>query len=252
MLFLLSANTEANTILFTPGIDGELNGQLVNSAGTTIEVNPDEVISGTVFIRVESSHVTNPLTPVALTTTWGSTRAENVRKIVAHVDYNFGAPTYIELNISPDPFITPVIPNETTPQPQLAVTPALIAPHDPGLYYIIFANRAECNVNAIMSATNWRPAPAGTSNVCSDPQSTPVWNDGNDLGWDWTPDQFLQVQNNGQLSQDTYFPETATTLSSLYGANWIAIKVVPVPAAIWLFGSGLLGIIAVARRKEHS
>ena len=28
------------------------------------------------------------------------------------------------------------------------------------------------------------------------------------------------------------------------------VKVVPVPAAVWLFGSGLIGLIGVARRKE--
>jgi len=28
-----------------------------------------------------------------------------------------------------------------------------------------------------------------------------------------------------------------------------AINAVPVPAAVWLFGSGLLGLIGIARRK---
>jgi hypothetical protein len=39
---------------------------------------------------------------------------------------------------------------------------------------------------------------------------------------------------------------------SIAGANVIAKlgTVVPVPAAIWLFGSGLIGFIAVARRKS--
>ena len=29
------------------------------------------------------------------------------------------------------------------------------------------------------------------------------------------------------------------------------VAVVPVPAAVWLFGSGLLGFVGVARRKRH-
>ncbi|MEN8133637.1 MAG: VPLPA-CTERM sorting domain-containing protein, partial [Pseudomonadota bacterium] len=28
------------------------------------------------------------------------------------------------------------------------------------------------------------------------------------------------------------------------------IKVVPVPAAVWLFGSGFIGLVGVARRKK--
>ena len=29
----------------------------------------------------------------------------------------------------------------------------------------------------------------------------------------------------------------------------VDVQVVPVPAAVWLFGSGLIGLIGVARRK---
>jgi hypothetical protein len=39
-------------------------------------------------------------------------------------------------------------------------------------------------------------------------------------------------------------PLTASTISSS-----ITVSAVPVPAAVWLFGSGLLGLIGVARRK---
>jgi hypothetical protein len=30
-----------------------------------------------------------------------------------------------------------------------------------------------------------------------------------------------------------------------------SVTVVPVPAAAWLFGSGLIGLISLARRKKH-
>ena len=33
-------------------------------------------------------------------------------------------------------------------------------------------------------------------------------------------------------------------------SNVRAFSVVPVPAAVWLFGSGLLGLVGVARRKR--
>lgn len=44
-------------------------------------------------------------------------------------------------------------------------------------------------------------------------------------------------------------PVTAFSLSSTSGFNYAQAAVVPVPAAVWLFGSGLLGLIGVARRK---
>jgi len=32
--------------------------------------------------------------------------------------------------------------------------------------------------------------------------------------------------------------------------RFVGVNIVPVPAAVWLFGSGLLGLIGIARRKE--
>ena len=34
------------------------------------------------------------------------------------------------------------------------------------------------------------------------------------------------------------------------GSTWVGTSVVPVPAAVWLFGSGLIGLVGVARRKK--
>ena len=33
------------------------------------------------------------------------------------------------------------------------------------------------------------------------------------------------------------------------GSDWVGA--VPVPAAVWLFGSGVIGLVGVARRKRH-
>ena len=41
-------------------------------------------------------------------------------------------------------------------------------------------------------------------------------------------------------------PESPITGSTLA----VDVKVVPVPAAVWLFGSGLIGLVGVARRKR--
>jgi hypothetical protein len=41
--------------------------------------------------------------------------------------------------------------------------------------------------------------------------------------------------------------------SGIFYDNLVFAEVapVPVPAAVWLFGSGLLGLVGVARRRKH-
>jgi hypothetical protein len=46
---------------------------------------------------------------------------------------------------------------------------------------------------------------------------------------------------------DTFFDDDAGGIT--YTGEW---AVVPVPAAVWLFGSGLIGLIGIARRKKTS
>ena len=42
----------------------------------------------------------------------------------------------------------------------------------------------------------------------------------------------------------------AFTSDKLRSGDVINSPVVPVPAAVWLFGSGLLGLVGIARRKK--
>jgi hypothetical protein len=50
---------------------------------------------------------------------------------------------------------------------------------------------------------------------------------------------------------DDFLGLTSTSVSGSYGVALVReAPTVPVPAAVWLFGSGLLGLIGVARRKK--
>jgi hypothetical protein len=40
--------------------------------------------------------------------------------------------------------------------------------------------------------------------------------------------------------------------STKYSSSGIALTSVPIPAAAWLFGSGLLGLVGIARRKKKT
>ena len=74
---------------------------------------------------------------------------------------------------------------------------------------------------------------------------------GMDWGFGYFPDDGNPIPTS---SPDTYLvtfdgfnmPERPITGSTLA----VDVKVVPVPAAVWLFGSGLIGLVGVARRKR--
>jgi len=64
----------------------------------------------------------------------------------------------------------------------------------------------------------------------------------------------LSLSGTGVLTGGGYTPTDATwtfstTSMDSYNMSVEAVAVVPVPAAVWLFGSGLLGLVGVARRK---
>ena len=47
----------------------------------------------------------------------------------------------------------------------------------------------------------------------------------------------------------SFFGEAGASTS--YGMYGIEISQVPVPAAVWLFGSGLIGLVGMMRRRKH-
>jgi hypothetical protein len=87
------------------------------------------------------------------------------------------------------------------------------------------------------------------------PQSSPTG-----IGFGSMGGTFSDSYTDGQFVFDTF---AAQQFSDLLGNTWndfgaidasfIAnLQVIPVPAAAWLFGSGLLGLIGVSRRKKAS
>ena len=72
------------------------------------------------------------------------------------------------------------------------------------------------------------------------------------------------TRNQGQASfsflglvSDSPFTSVDIHFATRRGSDGVLIDdlqyaVVPVPAAVWLFGSGLLGLIGISRRKKES
>jgi hypothetical protein len=46
------------------------------------------------------------------------------------------------------------------------------------------------------------------------------------------------------------FETNSSTTSTSFSGSIVDITPVPVPAAVWLFGSGVLGLVGVVRRKR--
>ena len=55
----------------------------------------------------------------------------------------------------------------------------------------------------------------------------------------------------GNPGDNWNFKSTDDTEDCCGPGNWLySSVVVPIPAALWLFGSGLLGLVGIARRKK--
>ena len=70
------------------------------------------------------------------------------------------------------------------------------------------------------------------------------WGDsGLDLDW-------FVSSSNADIFEVRLLSNILSTSGSGFGIDDLVIHAVPIPAAAWLFGSGLLGLIGVARRKK--
>ncbi|PCJ87379.1 MAG: hypothetical protein COA54_05715 [Thiotrichaceae bacterium] len=67
-------------------------------------------------------------------------------------------------------------------------------------------------------------------------------------GWGTDTQLFISFQND--LSANTFSIGEQAFIEKKFGAIGLVVNPIPVPAALWLFGSGLLGLVAVARRKQ--
>ena len=84
------------------------------------------------------------------------------------------------------------------------------------------------DINSVLTATDF-VAIGGTNNP--------------DFSIAGSPIRFGYVTRNGGSN-------TGQTLQSVGGVDNWSVTIVPIPATVWLFGSGLLGLIGVARHKK--
>jgi len=125
--------------------------------------------------------------------------------------------------------------------------------------------------NASVDASAWFLVDSATTNcgtfACSDSDiftagtltdtagELAAWNLGgaidlaNTAGWGSDTKVILQLQNN--LLATTESDNEIAFIQKKKGGIGIMVNPVPVPAAVWLFGSGLIGLVGLARRKTR-
>ena len=86
--------------------------------------------------------------------------------------------------------------------------------------------------------------------------ATQGWSDGTsvDLGAvaGWGSDTKLTVSFQNNLGATTLNLGEYAMIQKKSGAIGLVVNPIPVPAAVWLFGSGVLGLVAVARRRKSA
>jgi len=102
-----------------------------------------------------------------------------------------------------------------------------------------------CNDASIFNVANTDLDTIGTLTAWSG--STSV-NLADTIGWGSDSSVQLSLQNN--LLATTLNDGESAMIQKKFGAIGITVNPVPVPAALWLFGSGLIGLAAFAKRKK--
>ena len=145
---------------------GTLNGQDIDPVDPVVVVAPGGTISGRVTVTFDNSHGPGVVFPVGATTSWGDP-GTSYWQVVSSVNPQASVRYSVSVNV--------------------------VAPSEPGMYFIVMVGAAENSIAHVMSATRWS---AGI----------PIWDNGDEVAR-WSESQIDVVIADGYLTAPCY-PET--------------------------------------------
>ena len=104
------------------------------------------------------------------------------------------------------------------------------------------------NTSAFSATDNFDAGPLTVQGVLTDWSADSMISLTDTAGWGSDTDVSIDVTNT--LTADTSATGEYALVQKKLGAVQIEITAVPVPAAVWLFGSGLIGLAGFMRRKS--
>lgn len=180
----------------------------IDEAHYEIWADPGSPISGTFTVQTNNALVPNAVAPLGWTVDLG-VRELQPRLVNGWIGTGIG---YHDINISGS---------------------GLNAPVTGDMFHLTVAFTGEFTIGQVMSGTNWSWGPD-------------VWYDGNDVGFDWTEDQFDSAILDGIVPYDLLLPPDGYTNRWL-PATAIVVHTTPEPATAVLLA---LGGLALIRRRR--
>ena len=106
------------------------------------------------------------------------------------------------------------------------------------------------NSSAVAAPSNdWEPLTTGTSTNQVLGSSSVITLTGSPLTPDGSGGWDARLVTAGNMGDDWLF-FSGTQYTEIWDVHISEVSAVPIPAAVWLFGSGLIGLVGVARRKK--
>ncbi len=123
---------------------------------------------------------------------------------------------------------------------------------DASAYFSVISNTKNCG---LLNLPCKETQIANTGALADTGGATALWGLSGSISFadtmGWMTDTSVNVTLQNNLNANTANPGETAFIQKKNGVIGVTVNPVPVPAAVWLFGSGLLGLVGIARRRNR-